>query len=118
MARPDPNIVFHAQLSRVTGDQETLVVSFNGSDQGELRTRLRMAAEVMDQHVKKHNAKVLELTDEIRAQAEQAKREIILRDRRQLVEAGLIPAGLLDVNLDGGNGAADPAGPADLRTNS
>lgn len=111
MSRPDPRIVFHAQLSRVSGDQEQLTVSFNGSDQGELRTRLRQAAEVMDQHVKKHNDKVLDITEKARETLEAARERIRNeRDEELIREGRLIPKEA--------NGGADPAGTADLRTDS
>jgi hypothetical protein len=115
---PDPKVVFAASLSRVTGEGEQLIVNFNGSDQGELRKHLTQAREVIHEHVQKHNKKVLEVTAQIRENAERAKADIIRADRRELVAQGLLRPDLVDAILDGGNGAADPAGPADLQRDS
>jgi hypothetical protein len=120
MSRPDPKVVFAASITRIVGDDQ-LTVNFNGSDQGELRSRLRQASEVMNQHTKTHNDKVLDLTDTIRQKAEKVKGDIAREERQRLADAGLIPQALVRSEEripKEANGGPDPAGSADLRADS
>lgn len=119
MARQDPRIVFAASLTRIVQDDQ-LTVNFNGGDQGELRARLKQAVEVLNQHTKIHNDKVLDLTAEIDQKARQVKADIERAYRQQLADAGLLPRTFIATDPletpKEANGGAGPAGATHLRS--